>query len=536
MNFSGNLIYENGVNLTNRRALLFTISDGIEFVNNTVMNHPNHSGVVSASVTNFNINNSVLYGNNQDLYVLANPSPVVSYSKIGNAPQLDANYKPLWNASTKSVCIDAGDPSILDADGTPSDIGAVCAVDHKIDSVPLIQMSSGINWKCFPVIDDIYNDLDIAENFFDEMMQIPNPSLYMVVPEDYQERIYWNNSCWTNDDQVIESVKGYKVYMNTPYTMEISGFLEDPSTVISLHSGENWIGYFLEDSMKPLDALASVLDDIDEIQTKTFTMEKTALGWLSSDKWTLNYGDLVIVNCTTPCNFYWGENGGGASETSIRPQAQSFTYTEEADYVPVYVELDSQSRSNPVEIGLFVDGVCKGAEVINESTVQIRAYVSGDSTAFDPGEVTFQLSYGNRMENETISSYRMKDTINHHGTLRPLDFNEDSRSYYIVSFEGDEGSAPQVNQTVLGQNYPNPFNPATTISYSLIADGNVELCVFNTKGQKVKTLVNGSTVAGEHSVQWNGTDDSNAKVSSGLYFYRLKTAEKTINRKMVLLK
>jgi hypothetical protein len=425
---------------------------------------------------------------------------------------------------------------ILDADGTPSDIGAVCAVDHKIDSVPLIQMSSGINWKCFPVIDDIYNDLDIAENFFDEMMQIPNPSLYMVVPEDYQERIYWNNSCWTNDDQVIESVKGYKVYMNTPYTMEISGFLEDPSTVISLHSGENWIGYFLEDSMKPLDALASVLDDIDEIQTKTFTMEKTALGWLSSDKWTLNYGDLVIVNCTTPCNFYWGENGGGASETSIRPQAQSFTYTEEADYVPVYVELDSQSRSNPVEIGLFVDGVCKGAEVINESTVQIRAYVSGDSTAFDPGEVTFQLSYGNRMENETISSYRMKDTINHHGTLRPLDFNEDSRSYYIVSFEGDEGSAPQVNQTVLGQNYPNPFNPATTISYSLIADGNVELCVFNTKGQKVKTLVNGSTVAGEHSVQWNGTDDSNAKVSSGLYFYRLKTAEKTINRKMVLLK
>ena len=451
------------------------------------------------------------------------------------APQLDTNYKPLWNATTKSPCIDAGDPSILDADGTPSDIGAVSAVEHKIDSVPLIQMSSGINWKCFPVIDDIYSNSDVAGNFFDDIMQPGNPSLYMVETEN-NEDIYWNYDYWTNYDQVIESVKGYKVYMNTSYTMEISGFLEDPSTVISLHSGENWIGYFLEDSMKPLDALASVLDDIDEIQTKTFTMEKTALGWLSSDKWTLNYGDLVIVNCTTPCNFYWGENGGGVSETTIKSDAETFSYSEEADYIPVYVELDSQSRSNPVEIGLFVDGVCKGAEVITGSTVQIRAYVTGDSTAFDPGTVSFQLNYGERGENETISDYRIKTTINDHGSVRPLDFSENTSRYYIVSFEDVNGNTPEVTQVSLNQNYPNPFNPTTTISYALVKEDDVELTVYNTKGQKVKTLVNGSTAAGEHSVEWNGTDDTNAKVSSGLYFYRLKTTDKTINRKMVLLK
>lgn len=548
------IAYDNNIHHNVFKNHVYDISHGFSLIetdecySNTFINNSTYTNAwngVDCTYKNCIFNNNNLYLGGITAYANyclfyncgAIPQNVVLSNCIENtAPQLDASYTPLWNATTKSVCIDAGDPSILDADGTPSDIGAVSAVEHKIDSVPLIQMSSGINWKCFPVIDDIYSNSDVAGNFFDDIMQQINPSLYMVVPEDDQERIYWNNSFWLNDDQAIESVKGYKVYMNTPYTMEISGFLEDPSTVISLHSGENWIGYFLEDSMKPLDALASVLDDIDEIQTKTFTMEKTALGWLSSDKWTLNYGDLVIVNCTTPCNFYWGENGGGASETTIKSDAETFSYSEEADYIPVYVELDSQSRSNPVEIGLFVDGVCKGAEVITGSTVQIRAYVTGDSTAFDPGTVSFQLNYGERGENETISDYRIKTTINDHGSVRPLDFSENTSRYYIVSFEDVNGNTPEVTQVSLNQNYPNPFNPTTTISYALVKEGDVELTVYNTKGQKVKTLVNGSTAAGEHSVEWNGTDDTNAKVSSGLYFYRLKTTDKTINRKMVLLK
>ena len=89
----------------------------------------------------------------------------------------------------------------------------------------------------------------------------------------------------------------------------------------------------------------------------------------------------------------------------------------------------------------------------------------------------------------------------------------------------------------LRQNYPNPFNPETNIFYSIITDGLVELSIYNIKGQLVKKLVNTSMNAGEHSIVWYGKDSSGRKVSSGLYFYKLKVNDKTIDtKKMMLLK
>ncbi len=88
----------------------------------------------------------------------------------------------------------------------------------------------------------------------------------------------------------------------------------------------------------------------------------------------------------------------------------------------------------------------------------------------------------------------------------------------------------------LEQNYPNPFNPITTIEYNLIESGNVDLTIYNIKGQKIKTLHQGFKQAGDHNVVWNGTDTNNRKVSSGIYYYRLRTKEDTDTRKMVLMK
>ncbi len=91
-------------------------------------------------------------------------------------------------------------------------------------------------------------------------------------------------------------------------------------------------------------------------------------------------------------------------------------------------------------------------------------------------------------------------------------------------------------KTQLMDNYPNPFNPETKITYSLAKEGNTELTIYNIKGQKVKTLMNDHVDAGEHSVIWNGKDQNGADVSSGVYFYRVKTADGVQNRKMLLLK
>jgi hypothetical protein len=83
----------------------------------------------------------------------------------------------------------------------------------------------------------------------------------------------------------------------------------------------------------------------------------------------------------------------------------------------------------------------------------------------------------------------------------------------------------------LGLNYPNPFNPSTTIGYQLEKSGPVSLVVYNISGQKVLTLVNKRQDAGAYSVKFDA-----GHLSSGVYFYRLKTADFTLTRKMVLAK
>jgi hypothetical protein len=93
---------------------------------------------------------------------------------------------------------------------------------------------------------------------------------------------------------------------------------------------------------------------------------------------------------------------------------------------------------------------------------------------------------------------------------------------------------PQINS--LAQNYPNPFNPETSIAFTTKEAGNVSIDIYNVKGQKVKTLLNDYRSAGNHSVVWNGRDDNNKAVASGLYFYKMRNGKFSSTKKMILMK
>ena len=93
---------------------------------------------------------------------------------------------------------------------------------------------------------------------------------------------------------------------------------------------------------------------------------------------------------------------------------------------------------------------------------------------------------------------------------------------------------PQI--PVLHNNYPNPFNPSTSISFSLPAEMQCSLSIYNIKGQKVKTLQSGTSTQGNHTLIWNGRDDNGMSVSSGIYFYQLKAQGDTITKKMIMVK
>jgi len=87
------------------------------------------------------------------------------------------------------------------------------------------------------------------------------------------------------------------------------------------------------------------------------------------------------------------------------------------------------------------------------------------------------------------------------------------------------------NDSGLLNNYPNPFNPSTTISYHLEIDNLAKISVYNSKSELVKVLVEGVQKSGNHSVLFDAS-----AFDSGVYFYKLDIAGKSIVRKMLLVK
>ncbi len=92
------------------------------------------------------------------------------------------------------------------------------------------------------------------------------------------------------------------------------------------------------------------------------------------------------------------------------------------------------------------------------------------------------------------------------------------------------------NRDLKAHNYPNPFNPVTTISFDLPASTKITVTVHNILGQMVTTLIDGESRQGPQTVTWEGTDNSNQRVASGIYFYRIQTDDTAVTRKMVLTK
>ncbi|MCK4694705.1 MAG: T9SS type A sorting domain-containing protein, partial [Candidatus Cloacimonetes bacterium] len=113
-----------------------------------------------------------------------------------------------------------------------------------------------------------------------------------------------------------------------------------------------------------------------------------------------------------------------------------------------------------------------------------------------------------------------------------------------VTFTSSDDEFDIPHQTFLFANYPNPFYPKnkgirsssnTTIRYDLSKSGQVNLEIYNIKGQLVKTLVNEFKTAGLYSAVWDGRDNTGLKVSSGIYLYKLCSKDFICMKKMILI-
>jgi hypothetical protein len=120
--------------------------------------------------------------------------------------------------------------------------------------------------------------------------------------------------------------------------------------------------------------------------------------------------------------------------------------------------------------------------------------------------------------------------------LGDLNWYPDKKAEWLTSVD-DPGKPKTLPRDYhLEQNYPNPFNPITKIYYRVSKPEHVKLAIYNIRGQLVKVLVDKVVTPGLHSVIWDGTDESGARVSSGVYLYRMEAGDFKASRSMIYMK
>ncbi len=172
---------------------------------------------------------------------------------------------------------------------------------------------------------------------------------------------------------------------------------------------------------------------------------------------------------------------------------------------------------------------------------------------YDTGsDIVYNLVYYNNLNNiwegtiivESENGASLPGLEIFNNTLYLIYFNSNDPSESDIYFMKKEIETNTIEEPViqnlssiyLKQNYPNPFNPETKINYSLNKEGLTTLKILNIKGQLVKTLVNENKAGGDYSINWDGTDNLNKPVASGVYYYRLQVGNRVKTKSLILVK
>jgi hypothetical protein len=193
--------------------------------------------------------------------------------------------------------------------------------------------------------------------------------------------------------------------------------------------------------------------------------------------------------------------------TTIPVELTSFTANVVDENVVLSWATATETNNQGFEIERSVDGL---------SFINI-GYVPGFGTTTEPN------SYSYTDQSVTSGKYYYR--------LKQIDF--DGSFTYSGVVEADVSLPAEFS---LEQNYPNPFNPATTIEFSLPADAQVKISVYNLVGEKVAEVVNKDFAAGNHRIEFNAS-----QLTSGVYLYKLDAVDITGKnyysiKKMTLLK
>lgn len=191
-----------------------------------------------------------------------------------------------------------------------------------------------------------------------------------------------------------------------------------------------------------------------------------------------------------------------------------------------------------IEFG--IDGVLKWRHQFRDLSTRMPV-IAPDGSAY----IAMNADKVNGVRNGFLTAFRTNTRGYQKAAPWPCYMGNNSRTGTvgdtIVSVEGsgdndDDKDGARPGAIELRQNFPNPFNPSTTISYTIPNESMVILDIYNTNGQKVRTLVSGMKTASTYTSVWNGLDDYGRLLGGGLYFVRLHAGKYLSVKKVTIIR
>jgi len=250
-------------------------------------------------------------------------------------------------------------------------------------------------------------------------------------------------------------------------------------------------------------------------------------------------GDLVSTG--KPVHLYTPQSLNLTPKDNISPER----YRQKRHRIDDYHRDSSTRAPSTGEINLLVIFIrfSDDEEYTGQTTYYDGMYNATGDIVNSLRQYYNDASYQQLIVNSFLFPIPMENTILSYQDIYPrnyyLPYNEVTNPDGYNDEQGTEADNDEMilpTVTALEGNFPNPFNPETMIRFSLAREDRVSLDIYNLRGQRVRSVINGVYGAGDNSVVWNGCDEQGQPVSSGVYFYRMATADYSAVKKMLLLK
>jgi hypothetical protein len=350
-----------------------------------------------------------------------------------------------------------------------------------------------------------------------------------------------------NDLQTMDPRNGYWIYMTEAATLSIAGSPIADNTVISLNAGWDLVSYLPNTPQAPSTALFSIDANLTLARTydpaNGYSSYYPGFAILSDlDMMQPGYGYWLYMGAADDLVYSSGMSTAELEETPTRKREEPpvLAKGQMGSAVPTVMDLVSMNVTLDGEVapaGTVVEVLDSNGTVIASRTMQ-KDGVLGILHLM--GDVSITKDDEGALSGEELT-LRIADSDFELVLDEPLVWKANDVRQLDLNFEKTE-VLPRAY--ALDQNHPNPFNPATSISYAIpsqvngapVASTHVTLQIYDIRGRVVRSLVSARQAPGLYSARWDGKDDRGVSVSSGMYFYRLKTEHFTRTRKMMMVK